>query len=329
MVLVSRPAAPSPSTALTRLATDRRPTAIDPAVTAPVDGGGAGRAASRPRPGVARRALAGGQAPLIGEARRESGQAVVEVWGAPATPADEGEAALRLTAAWAGLCDDAAGFADACATSPVTRRLHGEIGDVVLPRLPSVGEAVGRAIIAQLVQGAEAARSTGQLLARAGTPAPEGLRCWPSPRQVRAHPPHALRRCGISLSGARALHAAAIEDARLQRSVQQGWDPLEARLRALPGVGAWTAAETRLALGDPDAVSVGDYHLASVVGTALTGEQRRREEWSDAELLDLLEPFAGQRARVIRLCEVAAARRLVPRQPRRAPRARLSAHRYW
>ena len=59
----------------------------------------------------------------------------------------------------------------------------------------------------------------------------------------------------------------------------------------------WTAAETRIrALGDPDAVSVGDYHLAHEVGFALTGERV-----DDDGMLELLAPWAGQRQRVIRL----------------------------
>eukprot|EP01133_Synstelium_polycarpum_P021966 gene21966-26374_t len=42
------------------------------------------------------------------------------------------------------------------------------------------------------------------------------------------------------------------------------------RLRAVPGVGIWTAAEVaQRAFGDSDALSVGDYHLAAVVGWSL------------------------------------------------------------
>ena len=45
-------------------------------------------------------------------------------------------------------------------------------------------------------------------------------------------------------------------------------------MRSLYGIGEWTIAETRIrALGDPDAVSVGDYHLAHHVGYALTGHR--------------------------------------------------------
>src|SRR5712692_8176614 len=47
------------------------------------------------------------------------------------------------------------------------------------------------------------------------------------------------------------------------------------RLRALPGIGPWTAAEVvGVALGDPDAVAVGDYHHPHMVAFALAGEER-------------------------------------------------------
>jgi 3-methyladenine DNA glycosylase/8-oxoguanine DNA glycosylase len=77
------------------------------------------------------------------------------------------------------------------------------------------------------------------------------------------------------------------------------------RLRVVPGVGEWTAAETTLrALGNPDAVSVGDFHLKNLVGFALTGASRT----DDATMIELLEPWRGQRARVVRLIELSGAR---------------------
>lgn len=89
--------------------------------------------------------------------------------------------------------------------------------------------------------------------------------------------------------------------------------PAEAdrRLRVVPGVRAWTAAEVRQrAHGDPDAVSVGDYHLPGLVGWALAGERA-----DDAGMLELLAPYAGHRHRVTRLLELSGVR-----PPRRAPR---------
>ena len=86
------------------------------------------------------------------------------------------------------------------------------------------------------------------------------------------------------------------------------------RLRSIPGIGEWSIAEAALvALGDPDAVSVGDYHLKNHVAFALRGRPRG----DDAEMLEVLEPFRGQRGRVCRLIVLAG-----PGAPRYGPRTR-------
>ena len=96
-------------------------------------------------------------------------------------------------------------------------------------------------------------------------------------------------------------------------------DPADARsrLERLPGIGPWTAAEVaRVAWGDPDALSVGDYHIPNLVAFALAGEPRA----DDARMLELLEPYRGQRGRVQRLLELSgmSAPRYGPRRPPRA-----------
>jgi len=70
-----------------------------------------------------------------------------------------------------------------------------------------------------------------------------------------------------------------------------------------------------VALGDPDAVQVGDYHIPHAVGYALEGTVRSTDE----RMLELLEPYRGHRARVIRLIVVAgiAAPRFGPKLPLR------------
>ena len=79
----------------------------------------------------------------------------------------------------------------------------------------------------------------------------------------------------------------------------------------------WTAAEVgHTALGDPDAVSFGDYHVAKDIGWALTGS-----EVDDDGLAELLEPYAGHRYRVQRLLELAGAAR-----PRRGHSTPLRTH---
>ncbi|MDQ3538578.1 MAG: hypothetical protein M3415_07275 [Actinomycetota bacterium] len=284
----------------------------------------------------------------------------MQVWGCARTPEGARDAALTAAAGWVGLHDDPSELDAVVDGHPLVSQAVLRLGEVRLSRMPRVCEALGRSVLEQLVQTLESHRSIAQLVSRTGTAATASLWCWPTPAQLGSTPAWSLRRCGVSLRSAGALHAACVADVELERARRltldpssssdsgrtrdpssssdsgrtlddAGWAKLDQRLRTLPGVGAWTSAETRLRLGDPDAVSVGDYHLPTVIGRALGGENGDGPggAWTDAGMLQLLQPFAGQRGRVIRLIERAAYRGLVPRARRRAPRAPLSAHRYW
>jgi 3-methyladenine DNA glycosylase/8-oxoguanine DNA glycosylase len=102
---------------------------------------------------------------------------------------------------------------------------------------------------------------------------------------------------------------------RLEEAAELPVAEAHRRLRALPGIGMWTAAEVaQRALGDPDAVSFGDFHVAKDIGWALSGRPV-----DDAGLAELLEPYRGHRFRVQQLLGLAGHRR--PRRgPRMAPR---------
>jgi len=305
------------------LAEDRSPGDYDVSRVVLADRPRRGAVAVRARPGVARRAEPGSAGPLILEATSGAGSIVCQVWGPAATPVADTEHALLATRRWAGLEDRPEALRPLAGGHPLVRRLIERLGAVRLSGLPRVGEALGRSVLSQLVQGIEAHASIAQVAACAGVAAPGRLWAWPPAAAVAAVPSWSLRRCGVSLRGARALHAGALADGSLTQAVGS-WDLLDRRLRTIPGIGVWTSAETRLALGDPDAVSVGDYHLPTMVGWALAGEPT-----DDAGMLELLAPFAGHRGRVARLCEVGVRRGLTRPLPRRAPRAALSAHRYW
>jgi 3-methyladenine DNA glycosylase/8-oxoguanine DNA glycosylase len=187
-------------------------------------------------------------------------------------------------------------------------------------RLPSTGlvlDSLVPAVLEQKVTGEEAWRSWRELLRRFGDPAPgpnERLRVPPSAQRLLDIPTWDWHRIGVDLRRQRTIRAAASVAARLEECATFVPDAALDRLRKVPGVGAWTAAETvQRALGAPDAVSVGDYHLPNVVVHLFTGRARG----TDDEMLTLLAPWAGQRQRVMRLVEAAGSS-----APRFGPRFR-------
>ncbi|HSY16224.1 MAG TPA: hypothetical protein VK816_09570 [Jatrophihabitantaceae bacterium] len=184
-----------------------------------------------------------------------------------------------------------------------------------LPRTDRVLEALVPAILEQRVTTRQARQSWRELLLRFGTPAPgpvAGLRVPPDAGALLAVPSWDWHRMGVELARQRPIRAAATVARRMEECTRMDAPAAMARLRVLPGVGAWTAAETvQRALGAPDAVSFGDFHLHDVVVHALTGRPRG----DDAEMLALLRPWAGQRQRVVRLVELSGVRK-----PRFGPR---------
>ncbi len=120
----------------------------------------------------------------------------------------------------------------------------------------------------------------------------------PAPRRIAATPYEVFHRFGIERRRAETLRRLAVVAHRLEETVSLTLDAAYRRLQAIVGVGPWTAARVAmLALGDGDAVFVGDLHLPHLVTSALAGERRG----SDERMLELLEPYRGHRARVVRL----------------------------
>jgi 3-methyladenine DNA glycosylase/8-oxoguanine DNA glycosylase len=174
-------------------------------------------------------------------------------------------------------------------------------------------------ILAQKITSLEAHRAYRALVRVHGeqAPGPLGLRLPPPPEKLARLPYWAFHPLGIERRRADTIRAAAAAADRLAALGALPPDERLRRLQALPGVGPWTAAEaSRLSFGDPDAVSVGDFHIPRLVCRALA----REANGDDARMLELLEPYRGQRARVVLLLEHAgiyAARRA----PRAAPRS--------
>jgi 3-methyladenine DNA glycosylase/8-oxoguanine DNA glycosylase len=201
--------------------------------------------------------------------------------------------------------------------NPMLLGLHRHHPGLRLGRTQLVFAALLPTILEQKVPGAEAWRSYRQLVQALGEPAPGqvGLLLPPSPRRLLATPYWAVHRIGIERRRFAVIQAAAAHARQVEQTVTM--PPVEARqfLMHLPGIGPWSAAEvSAVAYGDRDAVSLGDYHLPHQVAWALAGEPRGTE----ARMLELLEPFRGHRARVIRLLTLGGIQ-----APRFGPRMRL------
>jgi 3-methyladenine DNA glycosylase/8-oxoguanine DNA glycosylase len=245
--------------------------------------------------------------------QRADGDVHAQAWGAGA------DWALDHVPSMLGADDDVSAFEP---RHPIVvearrRRPHHRFG-----ASHRVLEALVPAIIEQKVTGQEAFAGFRALIHRYGerAPGPGGeLRLWvqPDADTLRHVPSWEWLRMHIDPARSRTLVQAARVADSLERLTR---DTADARLRTLPGVGEWTAAEVRsTAFGDPDAVSFGDYHIAKDIGWAVTGTP-----YDDDELRAFLEPWRPQRNRAVVLIHGLAGGR--PRHgPRMAPRTHLPA----
>ena len=214
------------------------------------------------------------------------------------------------------------------ATHPVIADLARRHPGIRIPATRAVLEALVPAILEQKVTGSEARRAWSGLIRAHGEAAPHPapataatmpgrpLRLTPPPGTLARLPYYAFHPFGVEQRRADLIRRIAARAAWFEGIVDLPLPEAHARLRSVPGIGPWTAAEVAVrALGDPDAVSIGDFHLPNLVAWALAGEPRGTDE----RMLELLAPFAGRRALAMRLLEVSGLR--APRYgPRLSPR---------
>jgi 3-methyladenine DNA glycosylase/8-oxoguanine DNA glycosylase len=230
-----------------------------------------------------------------------------EVWGTGATEFIESLPALL------GADDDASGFTP---TEPTIAAAHHSVPHLRLGRTGRVLEALVPAILEQRVYGMDARRAWRALVTKFGSPAP-----GPAPAHMRVPPPGEVwrripswefHRANVDPGRARTIVGCAQRADSLERLSARAPEDARTAMMSLPGVGIWTAAETaQRAFGDADALSVGDYHLASMVGWRLLGHAI-----DDPAMEELLEPLRPHRHRAVRLLEVTGP----AHAPRRAAR---------
>jgi len=256
------------------------------------------------------------QGPATLQLTGDRGKVTATGWGAGA------DWAVGQVPELLGADDDWSGLDSS--THPLLDRTRRALPGLRIPRTTLVFESLVPAVLEQRVVGADARRSWRELVTKYGSPAPgpapAGMRVCPSPLVWGRIPSWEWHVAGVDPGRAATIAAAVRVADGLQRTVEsgRGGPRVVSALRTVPGIGVWTAAEiVQRAHGDPDTVSVGDFHLAALVGWALVGKPV-----DDAGMLDLLEPWRGHRHRLVRLIESSGVRK-----PRFGPRASRVSHR--
>ena len=169
-----------------------------------------------------------------------------------------------------------------------------------------VDALLGR-VLGQRVLATEAGRAWTRLCRDLGGPAPGPLELLVPPDPARAveQPSWWYHQRGVEIARARTFVNVCRVAGRLAEAVELDLPHAYGRLRAVPGLGPWTVnGAVRTAMGDPDAIIVGDYWISHAVCSFFTGRPRG----SDEEMLALVERWAGQRGRVERLVHLSGHR---------------------
>jgi len=271
------------------------PTRIDVALTLRPLQRGTGDPTMRVSRGEVWRASRTPDGPVAVRLTEAPGGVEVEAWGRGS------EWVLERALAWCGALDDPSRFHP---PAGLVRDLHRRHPGLRIPSTGLITERLIPVVLEQKVTGAEARRAYRRLATALGEPAPGpgDLILPPDPERVAALPYERFHPFGVERRRADVLRAACARAGWLDASVDLPLEEAERRMRALRGIGPWTVAEVaRIALGDADAVSVGDAHVPHVVSWALAREPRG----SDERMLELLEPFRPHRGRVQLLLETA------------------------
>ena len=154
-------------------------------------------------------------------------------------------------------------------------------------------------IIEQRITSGEAKQQWARLCRALSQPAPgpfTRLLLPPEPRVLVRQPSWWFHPLGIERKRAQPLIEVARHASKMWAWADRGPDEAARLLKLVRGVGVWTVGCVLApALGDADAVPVGDYHVKNIVAFNLANEARATDE----RMLELLEPYAGQRGRVV------------------------------
>ncbi|NUS45932.1 MAG: DNA-3-methyladenine glycosylase 2 family protein [Mycobacteriaceae bacterium] len=241
------------------------------------------------------------------------GSARAQAWGPGA------EEFLERLPVFFGLDEQLADFAP---DHPLITEAHRRLPGLRMVRTGLVLEALVPAILEQKVHLISAKQSWRRLVRKYGEPAPgpapPGMLLPPSAQTWRMVPSWEFHRANVDPKRAAAIVRAARLAPRLEATAALPAAEARTVLESIPGIGEWTSAETaQRSHGDSDALSVGDFHLAAMVGWTLLGEPL-----DDAGMVEYLEPLRPHRHRAVRLLRAAG----LARKPKFGPRTPLTDH---
>ncbi len=233
------------------------------------------------------------------------GMVEAEAWGPGA------EWLLEQTPKLLGADDDLTGFKPTGELAKIWQKRP-----FLMARTDRPWDAIVGAVFGQKVQTFHAKKSRKALARAHGDPAPGPKKGWilPPPETVAEMGYADFHPLNVERKRAETLIRVARELRRIGDLSERTPEQAQARLQRIRGIGPWTAAMvTATSMGHADAVPVGDYHIPNTVAWLLAKEERA----DDARMLELLEPYAGHRWRVIRLAKSSGP------APKRGPRLSL------
>ena len=246
---------------------------------------------TRSRDGVLHRLLHLGERPVYVRVVQTGRESVL--FGAQSDDREAAAVGLVRMRAALGIDQDLAAFHRRFRFDPLIGRSVRADPSLRVRARPEPFEALTWAICEQLIEYERAAAIERRLVARFGRRCERsGLRDAPTPAALAAQAPAALQALDVSGGRARALVRVAREVDRGRIDLadsdhERGWR----RLRAIPGIGAWTVQS--LALGGQgrlDQLPFGDLAYRRLVGRRLTGDPWARAE--EAEVEEFFAPYA-------------------------------------
>ena len=181
----------------------------------------------------------------------------------------------------------------------VNRTLKSVMG-VHLCRMPFVSQELMQHVLQQQISWRDAAKIWKVVIRKHGedAPGPLNLKLPLSFEQLKKIPHHDFQVAGIIENRIPLLREIGRLGHRIDDWLAESVRSFQRKIQTIPQMGPWTANHVLgVSMGEPDVIVPGDFAMPHTVSWGLIGKPRS----SDREMIQLLEPFRGNRWRIVRL----------------------------